>query len=119
MPALLPLNLLVASLLLWPGAPAAHPAAPAASQTLAVRISGPASVKPGATCTWTALVKGGPVDSYIWFDYTSTGTLGDGPTHQATADASGTFDIHLEVSAGLYYAEDQLRVTVSPSAPDC
>lgn len=81
-----------------------------------VTISGPTSVRPGATCTWFANASGGtpPYVNYAWtppgnnsseFTYTNSGQSFNISVWVTDADGALAYDGH--------------SVTVSPSAPVC
>lgn len=82
---------------------------------LTASISGPSSVKPGAFCTWFAIVGGGRTPyTYQWSGKLS----GSGSQVSGSLSSSGT--LYLDVTSGDgQSAGDQLWITVSSTGDPC
>jgi hypothetical protein len=90
-------------------------------QPIPVNISGPTQIRPGATCTWTAVVSGTPPYTYQW--YNANMPVGNGSEYTGQKDPGNlgnTFTIRVDVRDAAYGAGSKtITVTEDPSAPIC
>ena len=84
-------------------------------------LNQPSSVRPGATCTFTASVSGGvPPYTYAWFK-NGAPTAYNAPSVPITAPSQPPFTVRVDVTdaSGVPSVSKSKSVTVSPSAPQC
>lgn len=89
----------------------------------AVSIAGPPSIRPGADCSWQAVVSGGaPPYSYSWWGQVQPGS-GSGQYYTGRKDPSqfgSTFRLYVSVTDSNYQVDTaSLLVTEQAGAPMC
>ncbi len=89
---------------------------------ITVQLEGPATIRTGGECTWTANAFGGSGNlSYTW--YVSNNPVGHGPYYTG-GRPSGTlvgysWRLRVTVTDGVRYTSQEIQVSESSSAPIC